>query len=170
MKLHVYIIAPEPISVATSSFSLISLCVYVYPRLSLPGNGSIYMFPRQRIHAAIEEMLDTSFSIRSVSYQRRVYGSLRVPPKRWSEGSQSRQTVKYSHDSRGTRNQDSLCWRGSAAIYWAALCIPLSLPGNGSVITFPRQRRIVRGDFYAVRVVSKESRRLVLRRTSCSSL
>jgi hypothetical protein len=48
------------------------------------------------------------------------------------------------------------------------MCIPLSLRGNGSVKTFPRQRRIVGGaDFYAVRVVSKEIRRSVLRRTSC---
>jgi hypothetical protein len=43
---------------------------------------------------------------------------------------------------------------------WACLCIPLSLLGNGSVNTFPRQRRIVEGVvFYAVRVVSKERRR-----------
>jgi hypothetical protein len=34
-----------------------------------------------------------------------------------SEGSQGRQRVKYGHESRGARNQDSLCWRGSAAIY-----------------------------------------------------
>jgi hypothetical protein len=48
------------------------------------------------------------------------------------------------------------------------LCIPLSLLGNGSINTFPRQRGIVGGIvFYAVRVVSKESRRLVLPRTSC---
>jgi hypothetical protein len=33
-----------------------------------------------------------------------------------SEGSQSRQTVKYDHESRGTMNQKSLCWRGPAAI------------------------------------------------------
>jgi hypothetical protein len=51
---------------------------------------------------------------------------------------------------------------------WVCLCIPLSLLGNGSVNTFPRQRKIVGGFvFYAVRVVSKESRRLVLSRTSC---
>jgi hypothetical protein len=44
---------------------------------------------------------------------------------------------------------------------------PLPLLGNGSVNTFPRQRGIVRGVvFYAVRVVSKESRRLVFPRTS----
>jgi hypothetical protein len=45
---------------------------------------------------------------------------------------------------------------------------PLSLLGNGSVKTFRRQWRIVGGEvFYAVRIVSKENRRLVLPRNSC---
>jgi hypothetical protein len=44
---------------------------------------------------------------------------------------------------------------------------PLSLLGNSLVKTFPRQRRIVGGVvFYAVHVVSKESRLLVLPETS----
>jgi hypothetical protein len=44
----------------------------------------------------------------------------------------------------------------------------LSVLGNGSVNTFPRQLRILRGVvFYVVRVVSKGSRRLVLPRTFC---
>jgi hypothetical protein len=30
---------------------------------------------------------------------------------------QSGETVKYGHDSRGTRDQERLCWRGPAAIY-----------------------------------------------------
>jgi hypothetical protein len=48
------------------------------------------------------------------------------------------------------------------------LCIPLSLLGKNSVKTFPRERKIVGGAvFYAVRVVSKERRRLILTRTSC---
>jgi hypothetical protein len=33
-----------------------------------------------------------------------------------SEDAQSRQTVKYGLESRGARNQESLCWRGPAAI------------------------------------------------------
>jgi hypothetical protein len=41
--------------------------------LIVSSNGSVNTFPRQRIRAAIEELLDTSFSLRSVSYQRRVY-------------------------------------------------------------------------------------------------
>jgi hypothetical protein len=51
---------------------------------------------------------------------------------------------------------------------WVCMCVPPSLLGNNSVNTFPRQRRIVGGVvFYAVRVVSKQSRRLVLPRTPC---
>jgi hypothetical protein len=54
------------------------------------------------------------------------------------------------------------------------VCNPLSLLGNGSVNTFPAAtntrndtRIVLRVVFYAVRVVSKENRRLVLLRTSC---
>jgi hypothetical protein len=51
---------------------------------------------------------------------------------------------------------------------WVCLCIPLLLIGNNSVKTSSHQRRIVRGVvFYAARVASKDSRRLVLPRTSC---
>jgi hypothetical protein len=50
---------------------------------------------------------------------------------------------------------------------WLCLCIPLSLIGN-SVKTFPWQWRIVGGVVFCVlRDVSKESRQLVLPRTSC---
>jgi hypothetical protein len=38
---------------------------------------------------------------------------------RWtksSEGSQSCQTVKCGHESCGTKNEESLCWQGRAAI------------------------------------------------------
>jgi hypothetical protein len=34
----------------------------------------------------------------------------------WSQGSQSRQRVTYGNESRGTRNQESLYWRGPATI------------------------------------------------------
>jgi hypothetical protein len=55
---------------------------------------------------------------------------------------------------------------------WKNLCLhvhhSLSLLGNGSLNTFPRHWRVVECVvFYAIRVVSKESRRLVLPRTSC---
>jgi hypothetical protein len=50
-----------------------------------------------------------------------------------------------------------------------SLCMPLLLLGNGSV-DMSRQRRIGGGVvFYAVHLVSKENRRLVLTRTSCNS-
>jgi hypothetical protein len=56
------------------------------------------------------------------------------------------------------------------------MCIPLSLLGRGTVRTLPRHeytrsnRRISgRVVFDAVRVISKESSRLVLPRTSCSN-
>jgi hypothetical protein len=51
---------------------------------------------------------------------------------------------------------------------WVSLCISLSLLGNNSIKMFTRQRIIVGSFvFYTVRVVSKESRRLVLPWTSC---
>jgi hypothetical protein len=50
---------------------------------------------------------------------------------------------------------------------WMCLCIPLSLLGNNSVNTLPRQRRIFGGVvFYAFRVVSNGRRGLILPRTS----
>jgi hypothetical protein len=65
-----------------------------------------------------------------------------------------------------TSNNRRIVGRGCL---WLCLCIPLSLLGNNSAKTIPRQRRIVGGVvFYAVRVVWKESRRLVLPKTSCS--
>jgi hypothetical protein len=51
---------------------------------------------------------------------------------------------------------------------WVCLSIPLSLLCNNSVTTFSRQRRIVGSVvLYAVRVVSKQIRRLVALRTFC---
>jgi hypothetical protein len=48
------------------------------------------------------------------------------------------------------------------------LSVSLSLLGNNSVKMFPRQRRIIEDVvFYAVYVVSKESRLLMLHRTYC---
>jgi hypothetical protein len=47
------------------------------------------------------------------------------------------------------------------------LCIPLSLVGNSLVKIFPQQRTVVGGVIFdAVCVISKESRLLVLPRTS----
>jgi hypothetical protein len=50
-------------------------------------------------------------------------------------------------------------------------CIPLSLLGNNSVKILPRERRIIGGIvFYAVRVVSKDSSRTVVPKTSCYTI
>jgi hypothetical protein len=48
--------------------SLSQVCVY--PSISLLGNGSADTFLRQQIHATIK-FLEASFSMRSVSYQRK---------------------------------------------------------------------------------------------------
>jgi hypothetical protein len=53
--------------------SLPSVCGSVW--ISLLDNGSVNTFPRQRIRAKIEQLLDASFPMRSVSYQTRVCGS-----------------------------------------------------------------------------------------------
>jgi hypothetical protein len=93
----------------------VSVCV---AHLSLLGNGSVNTFQWQQIQATIEELLDVSFSMRSVL------------------------------------SKESL---------WVCLCIPLPLLGNNSVKTFQRKRWIVGGVvLYALRVVTKESRRLIL--------
>jgi hypothetical protein len=71
----------EPISVAYFiNPSHQSVCVYVYPTYRLKvtarqnislfpllGNGSVKTFPQQRIHGAIEEFLNSSLSMRSMS-------------------------------------------------------------------------------------------------------
>jgi hypothetical protein len=70
MKVSTYIIAPEPISMAYFIILPISLFLYVYPLLD---NGKI------------EEMLDSSFSMQSVTYQRWVCRSVCSPiVARWN--------------------------------------------------------------------------------------
>jgi hypothetical protein len=76
MKLGMYIMTPEPISVAYSHWSL-----SVYPRIVARQRlgKNFLIVDRQRLsknvtaatntHATIEELLDTSFSVRTVSYQ-----------------------------------------------------------------------------------------------------
>jgi hypothetical protein len=97
MKLGTYITETEPISAPyfiNPSHQSVSL--YVYPSYrckttaplsvffhSVIANGSANTFPRQRIHATVEELLDASFSMRFMPYQRRVYGSACVCPYRY---------------------------------------------------------------------------------------
>jgi hypothetical protein len=119
-----YVTALEPISAAYLIHpSHQSVCTYVCPSYRCWQWLGKHVPAATNTHAAIEELLDAPFSMRSVSYQRRVYGHV---------------------------------------------CIPLSFLGNNSVHTFSRHQIIVGWVvFYAVRVVSKESRRLFHLKTSC---
>jgi hypothetical protein len=90
--------------------------LYVYPPIVARRRLGQKVTSATNAHGIVEVLLDASFYIRSMTYQNRVFGYVRisqilvyVPPKRWSEGSQSRHTVKYGHEPRGIRNQDSLC-------------------------------------------------------------
>jgi hypothetical protein len=81
MKICMYTMAPEPVSTAYfMNPSHQSVCLYVYLRVSLLGNDSVDEFPWQRLQAIIEEPSDVSFSIRSLSYQRKVCGSVYIFP------------------------------------------------------------------------------------------
>jgi hypothetical protein len=67
------------------------------------------------------ETVKGTFPMRSVlSYIANTIGKyiVRRPQlkREWPRGSQSRQTVKYDHESHGIRNYESLCWRQPAAI------------------------------------------------------
>jgi hypothetical protein len=76
MKLGTYIMASALISTAYFiNPSHQYMCVCVTP-LSLLGNCSVSMLPRQRIHETIGELSDVSFYMRFVSYQRRICGSV----------------------------------------------------------------------------------------------
>jgi hypothetical protein len=56
-----------------------SVCLYVYTRVPLLGNGSVDTFLWQQTHATIQELLEASFSVESGSYERRVCGSVYPP-------------------------------------------------------------------------------------------
>jgi hypothetical protein len=83
MKLGMHIMVPQLISSAyfINLFHQ-SMCLYRYQSVSLLGNGSVGTLPWQRMHATIEELLEVLFSIRSVSYEEEVYGSVCVTPCR----------------------------------------------------------------------------------------
>lgn len=51
-----------------------------------------------------------------------------------SEGSQTYQTVKYGHESRGTWNEESLRWQVSAAIC-QAVSLQLWITNHGSEVS-----------------------------------
>jgi hypothetical protein len=109
MTLVTYIMAPESISTAyfINPFhqSCVSICVApIVARQRLDSK----VMTATNTHVTIT-LLDESFFMQSMSYQRRVCRSVCVTAvlvclssKRWSEGSQSRQTVKYGLESRRT--------------------------------------------------------------------
>jgi hypothetical protein len=123
MKLVTYFMAPEPISTAyIINPSLQSVCLNVYPSyhfyesfcknvslFSLPADGTVNTFLRQRIHATIEELFDESFSMWFVSYQRHF---LRSPCliEGWSVG----QLFLGKDVPAATKN----CWR----LHFSVLC------------------------------------------------
>jgi hypothetical protein len=73
MKLGVYIMAPELVRTVYLQKKIppVSLCICIGIPLSVPGNGSVNMFPWQQIHATVG-LLDLSFSVLYMSYLRRV--------------------------------------------------------------------------------------------------
>jgi hypothetical protein len=81
-KLGMYIMASDPISTA---YFINPSHQTVYPPMLL-SNGSIDTFPRQQLHTIIKELLEAWFSMRSVFYQRRVYGYVYVSLARVEEG------------------------------------------------------------------------------------
>jgi hypothetical protein len=65
-----YIMAPEPISADYLLILPISVCLCLFISLSLLGNGTVKnVTATTNTHATIEELLEASFSMRSVPYQ-----------------------------------------------------------------------------------------------------
>jgi hypothetical protein len=155
--------------------SLPSVCVYVYS-LPLLGNGSVTRscgneYTQQRTNYWTRHFLSGPCRIKGESVCLWVSPILvYVQSKRWSVHSQEPSAGKvWSLVAWGSEPRNHCAGGGQQKL--TGLCIPLSLVGNISVSTFPRQRRIVGGFvFYAIRVVSKESKWLVLCRTSCFTL
>jgi hypothetical protein len=78
LKLGMYIMAPEPISTAYFiNPSHQSFCLYVYPPLVARQHLG-KSFTAARNTYAIEDLLDSSLCMRSVSYQRKI-GDLFFP-------------------------------------------------------------------------------------------
>jgi hypothetical protein len=73
LKLAMHIMAPETSQRPASYISPLSLCLYMYT-LSLLGNSLVKTLPRQWIYTTMDGLLEASFYIRSVSYERRVCG------------------------------------------------------------------------------------------------
>jgi hypothetical protein len=73
MKLGMYIMAPEPISMAYFiNPSHQSVCLYVYPPIIARERLGKNVTAAMNTHATIEELLEVSFSTRFVSHQSKV--------------------------------------------------------------------------------------------------
>jgi hypothetical protein len=73
MKLGMYIMTPEPIAKAyIINPSHQSLCVYVYPSILARQRLGKNITAATNTHATTEELLDTSFSMRSMSCRMKV--------------------------------------------------------------------------------------------------
>jgi hypothetical protein len=73
MKLGMYIMAPEPISVVYFiNPSHQSVCLYVYASIVARSRLGENVTAAMNTYATVEEMLDASFPMRSLSYQRKV--------------------------------------------------------------------------------------------------
>jgi hypothetical protein len=70
MELGMYIMAPGPIStVCLISPSHHSVCLYVYPAIATRQRLSENVTAATNTHATIEELLNASFFMRSLSHQ-----------------------------------------------------------------------------------------------------
>jgi hypothetical protein len=73
MKLGMYIIVPESISTAYFKYpSHQSVCLYVCPSIVARQRLGKSVTAAMNTHETIAELLDASFSMRSVWYQRKV--------------------------------------------------------------------------------------------------
>jgi hypothetical protein len=73
IKLGMYIMAPEPISTAYFiNPSHQRVCLYVYPPIVAGQQLGKNVIAATNTHEIIEELLDASFCMRSVSQQRKV--------------------------------------------------------------------------------------------------
>jgi hypothetical protein len=152
----------------TYAISMLSVCLLIFPYYILNAWTNLYRtwYAYQGTWAHLNGVLHKSLPSVCVSVCVSLLSLLR---KTWIKCILpfiARQRLgKHVPAATNTHNNRRIYGR---VCLWVCLCIPLSLLGNISVKKFPRQRRIVRGVvLYAVRVVSKESRRLVLPRTSC---
>jgi hypothetical protein len=167
-------VGPHVYLIKLSIFSLLSLfwkmklglrdlhavCLWI-PRINLwmPEPN----FKKLGMHIMAPEPISTSYFINHSHQSVCLYV---YPSCRWYADSvkcippfTARQRLgKHVPEAKNTRNNRRIT--GHMCL-WVCLYIPLSLLGNNSVKTFPLQWKIVGGVvFYAVHVVSKESRRL----------